>query len=316
MSQRALKALLDTEAVLQVKAVITMQYLGDNEIPAGNSAVAALRAIFRRHQGPILLTYSLFITENLVRLSQPLVIGLAVSDLLESSIRGMWLLIIQCVVQMVITTSRNLYDTRTFGTITADLAGDMVLEQRGARVATSCVAARSSLSREFAGFFERELPVAVSTGFSLVGSLAMLVWFDPVWCIVVAGLSLSYALFARVLRWKSALFNASLHDLSEQEVDVVERHDEREVRRHFATIRDLQVKLSDWCGFSIGLTDLSLVAFLSIALVRWETLAAMSAGDLIALFRYGVLFMMNLANVPLLVQAFARLRDIGRRLRN
>jgi hypothetical protein len=281
--------------------------------PAANGS---LQSIFRRYRRRIVLTYTLFILENLVRLAQPLAMGLAVSDLLQSSTRGMWVFIAQCAIQMVIGTCRNLYDTRTFSTITADLAGDLVLQQRGAQVETSRVAARSSLSREFAAFFERELPIVISTGFSLVGSLVMLVWFDVFWGVVCVGLSVSYALFARVLGWKSAVLNSQIHDLNEQEVNVVERHDEPEVRRHFSTIRNLQVKLSDWCGFSLGLTDLSLVLFLSIALLRWETLAAMSAGDLVAMIRYAVLFMMTLTNVPLLVQAIVRLRDIGRRLRS
>ena len=43
---------------------------------------ASLQSIFRRYRGPMTLTYSLFILENLIRLAQPLVIGLAVSDLM------------------------------------------------------------------------------------------------------------------------------------------------------------------------------------------------------------------------------------------
>lgn len=291
-----------------------MRDLGGQANAIGSSAWVTVRAIFRHHRRPILLTYGLFVGENLVRLAQPWVMGLAVSDLTAASTRGLWAFIAQCAAQMAISTCRHLRDTRTFGSITAELAAEMVLEQRGARVATSRVAARSSLSREFAAFFERELPVTISTAFSLLGSLAMLVWFDPFWGVVCGGLSLAYAVFARVLQWKSALLNAALHDLCELEVAVVERHEAREVRRHFAAVRDVQVKLSDWCGLSLGLTDLSLVAFLLIALGRWEALAAMSAGDLVALIRYGVLFMSSLTNVPLLVQAFARLRDIGRRL--
>jgi hypothetical protein len=291
-----------------------MSQLSKHTAVADSSAIGTLQAIFRRHCRPIAFTYSLFIVENLIRLMQPMAMGLAVSDLLQSSTRGMWLFIAQCVAQSIVATARNLSDTRTFGKITAELAGEMVLEQRSARVATSRVAARSSLSREFAAFFEREMPVIISTTFSLLGSLAMLVWFDPFWGVVGGALSFSYVIFARVLKRKSAALNSALHDLCEREVEVIERHDQSEVRRHFDKVRSLQVQLSDWCGFSLGLTDLSLVAFLLIALAERQALSALSAGELVALIRYAVMFVTSLTNVPLLVQAFARLRDIGTRL--
>ncbi len=102
-------------------------------------------------------------------MAQPLAMGWAVADLLESSPRGMFVFLGQCLLQMVITTARHLYDTRTFGTVAADLAGDMVLLHRGQNVETSRVAARSSLSRQLVSFFERDLPVIIYTLFSLVG---------------------------------------------------------------------------------------------------------------------------------------------------
>lgn len=75
------------------------------------------------------------------------------------------------------------------------------------------------------------------------------------------------------------------------------------------------MKLSDWHAVSFAVTDFSLVLFLGILMLRWDTLAAMSAGDLVAVIRYAVLFVGSLTNVPLVVQQLVRLADISRRLR-
>jgi len=277
--------------------------------------IASLRHLFRRYRGPILLTYGLIVLENLIRLVQPLVMGLAISDLIQSSPRGMLLFMLQCGVQMLVTCGRHLYDTRTFGTISADLAGDMVLQQRADDVETSRVAARSSLSRQLVSFFEMGVPVMATTLFALLGALAVLVWYDAVLGFL-CGVSLCcYAAFSRLLARKSAELNQRRHDLQELEVDVVERHNTGEVRDHFSTLRNLQVKLSDWHAASFGLMNFCLVLFLGVIVLRWETMAAMSAGDLVSLIRYAVMFVSGLTNVPMVVQQLVRLADICRRLR-
>ncbi len=73
-----------------------------------------LRQLFRGYRWRLLLTYGLFNLENMLRLAQPLVLGLAINDLIRSSYRGLLLLVAQHVAFVTIASLRQLYDTRTF----------------------------------------------------------------------------------------------------------------------------------------------------------------------------------------------------------
>src|SRR5262245_30016306 len=60
-----------------------------------------LGMLFRSYRWRILLTYGLFNVENLLRVAQPVVLGLAINGLLEGSYWGLVLLAVQHVSQML-----------------------------------------------------------------------------------------------------------------------------------------------------------------------------------------------------------------------
>src|SRR5262249_32171560 len=129
-----------------------------------------LRGLFRTYRWSILFTYGLFNLENLLRLAQPLVLGLAINDLLRSSYLGLGLFVVQHLSFTLISSLRRMYDARTFTRIYTDLATQLVVEQRGQEEPVSSVAARSALSRAFVDFFERDVPVIVRSLYSVVGA--------------------------------------------------------------------------------------------------------------------------------------------------
>ena len=83
----------------------------------------SLRSVFSAYRGQILFTYLLFVVENLLRLAQPLVIGIAINDLFASSFRGLLLFLGQHTLHLAIGTARQMYDTRVFTRIHSDAAG-------------------------------------------------------------------------------------------------------------------------------------------------------------------------------------------------
>ena len=99
-------------------------------------------------------------------------------DLLAGRSTGLLLFAALHVVNVALGTVRQLYDTRTFTRVYADLAARLVIEQRRRGVDISRLAARSSLSREVVDFFERDMPFLFFTLYSAVGSLVMIACFD------------------------------------------------------------------------------------------------------------------------------------------
>ena len=108
------------------------------------TAVPTLRSLFGLHRRRMLVTYALFNVENVLRLAQPLVLGLAINGLLVQSYAGLWLLVAQHLSHMLISSFRRMYDTRVFTEIYSELAGRLIADQRGQRIDVSRVAARSA----------------------------------------------------------------------------------------------------------------------------------------------------------------------------
>ena len=127
---------------------------------AGRTGQSVLRAIFRDHCWPILLTYTLFVLENALATAQPFALGLAIDGLIGGSYHGLAIFAASQLGHMLIGISRRAYDTRMFGGIHAELVSRLVIDQRRREVEVTRIAARSVLSREFADFFERYVPVA------------------------------------------------------------------------------------------------------------------------------------------------------------
>jgi ABC-type multidrug transport system fused ATPase/permease subunit len=273
-----------------------------------------LGSLFRANKGRILVTYALFNLENLLRLAQPFVLGLAINDLLRSSFTGLWLFVGQHLSFMVIGVVRTMYDMRAFTGIYTDLATRLVLQQREQQIPVSRVAARSALSREFVEFFERYVPLVFSSLYSVAGALVVLAWYD--WTLVPVCLALgvpaylSNSVYAR----KTQALNAGLHDELEREVDVIDQGRPTDVRSHYSRVARWRVNLADWEALNFGALEVFVLALMATALFRSCLMVEAGPGDIFAVFRYVLMFVMGLDSVPVLVRQFTRLRDIGQRL--
>ena len=286
--------------------------------PVGNSGTAkvtSLRSLFFANKGRMLATYALFNVENLLRLAQPFVLGLAINGLLRGSYGGLLLFIAQHLAHLAISTFRQMYDTRSFTALYTDLATRLVVEQRAGRVEVSRVAARSALSRSYVEFFEDYVPLVIRSGYSVVGAMVMLGWYDWTLIPLCAGLTVPACLLNIAYGRKTLAYSARLHDEFEREVDVIGRGDGAEVRRHYESVARWRVRLSDAEAVNFGLMELFVLGVLAGALLHFCAGSSPAAGDIFAVFRYVLMFIMGLDSVPKLVQQVSRLRDIGLRLR-
>lgn len=272
-----------------------------------------LRTIFTANRTKLLLTYFLFNVENLLRLSQPFVIGLAINDLLHESSFGLLLFVGQHLAHLLIGSLRQMYDTRVYTGIYTDLATKLVVAQRGREVGLSRVAARSSLSREFVEFFENHVPLLIKSLYSVVGALVMLAFYDRVLVPVCLGLLLPAVVLNRIYSRRTFELNRQLHDQLEHEVDVIDRSQEPAVRRHYDAVASWRVKLSDCEALNFGTMEVFVLGVLVLALLRTCSTLTASPGDIFAVFRYVLMLVMGIDGVPKLVQQFSRLRDLTQR---
>lgn len=273
-----------------------------------------LRSLFASAKWRLMLTYALFNLENLLRLAQPFVLGWAINDLLTGAYQGLLAFVAQHLGHLAIGTWRQMYDTRVFTGLYTDLATGLVSEQRGQGVDVSRVAARSSLSREFVEFFERHVPLVVRSAYSIVGAMVMLAWYD--WLLVPLCGLLIVPVCLLNLRYSRQTHRLSrqLHDELEREVNAIDEGSPAAVRGHFSRVAGWRVKLSNAEAVNFGLTELFVLGLMAAVLIRFCSAAAVSPGDIFAVFRYVLMFVMGLDSVPHVVQHVSRLRDIRQRL--
>ncbi len=287
-----------------------------NQRSGADTSPFRLRALFAENRLRILSTYALFTIENLLRLAQPFALGWAINDLLTGQMVGVGVLVGQHVLHLLVGLVRQVYDTRTFSAIYSDLATRMIVSQRASGVDVSRVTARASLSREFVEFFERSIPMLMKVGFSVAGSVIMLAWYD--WMIVSCclGLLIPAALLSRhYSKWTRRL-SRGLHDELEKEVDVIHSQNEIDVRNHFDEVARWRIKLSNAEAINFGLMECFILGAIVAVLFRACQLPAVQPGDIFAVFRYLMLLLMGLDNLPRLIQQVSRLRDVSSRLHN
>jgi len=283
------------------------------ESPEAAPADVSLKGLFRKHRGKMLLTYSLFNVENLLRLAQPAALGWAINDLLHDRWLGVWILIAQHLSHMLIGSIRKMYDTRAFTSIYSELATDVIVSQKSQNEAVSRIAARSAMSREYVDFFERYVPMIIRSGYSIVGALVMLGLYDP-WLIVYCGGLIVPAMILNTYYSRKTLkLSTGLHDQLEHEIDIIQEGGEPEVREHFDKAAGWRVRLSDAEAINFGLMELFILGVIISCLVRFCSLGTPEAGDIFAVFRYVLMFIMGMDSVPRLVEQMSRLKDIGKR---
>lgn len=279
------------------------------------SGVQSLNAIFAKNRGPLLLTYFLLNVENLLRLAQPLVLGLAINDLLHESAFGLLVFAGQHLTHLLLSSLRQMYDTRVFTRIYTNLATQLVVEQSGRDVGLSRVVARSSLSREFVEFFENQVPLLIRSGYSILGALVMLAFYDWHLVPICLGLLLPAVVLNRIYARRTLDLSRQLHDELEHEVDVIDRHQELAVRCHYDSVASWRIKLSDCEAFNFATMELFVLGVMLLALLRSCSMPSATPGDIFAIFRYVLMLLMGVDAVPKLVQHVSRLRDLTRRFR-
>ncbi|MFL5336775.1 MAG: ABC transporter six-transmembrane domain-containing protein [Geminicoccaceae bacterium] len=279
------------------------------------STGATTAEVLRAERGPIALTYGVTLLENLFYLAYPWTIGLAIDGLLAR--KGPWALAPLVAIwglHIVIGAGRQVYDTWVFARVHAEIATGTIVRQRAAGMGTTEIAARSVMSRELVDFFEREVPTLATAALGLVGGIAMLFWYDRLVGLVVTALMLPVLVVYTVMGRRAHWLNKDLNDETEREVDLIGCGRPGPLASHFRRRGRLRVRLSNAEAASWGLVELFSITAVVLVILRMTAMPGIQAGELYAMLAYVWRVLECLDQAPLLVQRFARLLDIRRRL--
>jgi ABC-type multidrug transport system fused ATPase/permease subunit len=276
---------------------------------------SATQAVLRAERWPIALTYAVTLVENLFALAYPFTIGLAIDGLLPGhGLVALGPLVSVWALHIVVGAARQVYDTRVFARIHAELATGTVVRQRAAGYGTAEIAARSVMTRELVDFFEREVPTMATAVIGLVGSVAMLIFYDMLTGLIVAALLLPVFTVYRVFGRRAHALNRDLNNETEREVNLIVAGRLGPLASHFRRRGRLRVRLSNAEAASWSLVELFSIGAVVLMLLRSTSLPGIGAGELYAMLAYVWRVLEGLDQVPMLVQRLGRLIDIRRRL--
>lgn len=158
---------------------------------------------------------------------------------------GLWFFVGLSLSSTAVSFIRQRYESGTFNTLYADLAEDVVQQQREPGVDTASVTGRTELLRGYVDFLGRDVPLAIALTITLLGSLAMLFYYDTVLGAAAAAIAIPVVLVnCRLMRRSRGLFE-ELNDLAEARVAVISQGRPTETRRHFGMVSRRWVRLSD-----------------------------------------------------------------------
>jgi hypothetical protein len=277
------------------------------------NSVSALDAL-RPFRWRISLTYGLTFIEDLLELSYPWATGVAIDGLLDQNFMMAAPIIVAWILRSAIGCFRQMYDTRLYTDVYNTIVTETIMRQRGAGILATSVAARSAMSRDFVTFFEKEVPVVVTSVIGILGSVIILFYYDLVIGAVTATLFLPVILLNRGYMRRSRSYNEGLNNQLEREVQIIEKVDEGAIRHHFEQVRCWRVRLSDAEAVNWTASEVMSILVFIIVLVRATYLPNTETGDIFAILVYVWRLMENLDNVPQIVQQITRLQDIGKRI--
>lgn len=278
------------------------------------SAVKTLKRLGRRHSRKLMLTLLLVIAENMNYLLYPLLAGFAINATLNAQPLHALLYAVMVLLMWVIGAARRSIDTRTFARIYAELAVPVILTQREDKHNHSTIAARVALSREFVDFFEKHLPVVITSVASITGAAVMLLlieFWSGIFCLAIL---VFFSFFLRGHTRKNERLFSRLNDRLEREVNVVSHASRQSLTKHYRVLAALRIRLSDREALGYLSIGLLLALLFGFTLVNMANGDAGNAGHIYSVMTYMWMFAMSLDDGPQLLEKYSQLKDIGRRV--
>ncbi|MDO4897142.1 MAG: ABC transporter six-transmembrane domain-containing protein [Moraxella sp.] len=185
------------------------------------NVIHTLTHIARTHRHKLMATFALVATENLLFVLYPLVGSFAVNAVLAGETIKALAYALMVFVIWAVGSARRAVDTRAFVRIYASLAVPAILNQKQ-KGTTSTATAHANLARQFVDFFEEHLPMLITAGFNIVGSVVMLIIIE-FWAglITLLILLMFMAILPTYTKMNDRLY-FKLNNRIENEVNVIE----------------------------------------------------------------------------------------------
>jgi ABC-type bacteriocin/lantibiotic exporter with double-glycine peptidase domain len=278
----------------------------------------SLSGLIAAFKGPVAVTWGLLLFENALIALIPLLIGLAIDDLLSQGTQALLMLGIAMGSLIVLAVARRMYDTRAYGNIKVELGKEVEFRQQGLPVSVRHT--RHGLAAELVDFLEEQVPMLFSSGIQIIVSAIVLASIHAMLGWAALALVLAMVLCYCVGHKYFFDFNRGLNSQMEQQVALLsaDKHTQGDLHkgfhRHLRKLKRWQVKLSDVEALVYGAIFGFITIFICHNLLVSASLVDISAGQLFIIISYSWEFAEAAVALPVGLQGWTRLREISSRL--
>lgn len=276
----------------------------------------SIKSIFKQYKWKISFTFFLLILENIFKVIQPLVLGIAINDLINSENDGLWLFCMLYGASFLVGIIRRFYDTRAYTSIYTNVASEIASIQNQKEVPVSAIAARSALVKELVDFFEHDVTQGFTSAISVIGVLVMLALFDW-WIFGVCLITIIIIILIYSLSNKKIYgYNIGLNDELEHRINILETRKQEGIVGHFKNISKWLVKLSDLETLNFSVIEIILFTLVIFTLYAAASAIDATAGGIFSTLTYVLEFSSGIFMLPIIFQQVIRLKEISSRLKN
>jgi len=272
-----------------------------------------LKAIFLRFKWQISLTLGLVVIEAVLGIFYPLLIGIAINDLIENSYQGLYWLTGLGASSLIIGTARRFYDTRAYANIYRKTIVNMVDSEHQKLRPVSAISARSHLMTEFVEFFENSIPEIVQSVIAIIGISIIVAMLNIKVFFACLALLLLILVIYLLTGNKNFYLNKNYNDELERQVQAIESKKSTTSKKHFNALMRWNIALSDletinyfiiWCGV--------IALFIYTPMIVIEE-GILTYGLVLSILMYVFDYIEKLTLMPLHIQQAIRLKEISQR---
>lgn len=276
----------------------------------------SLSSLAKLYPWRVSFTVIVVVLESVLATLYPLLIGLAINDLIEDDYTGLIHLGLLGIVSAAVGTIRRYFDTRIYAGIFRDTVVQLTLSEQALGAKITRTSARIALFEEFIEFLEDSVPEIVGASVAIFVILFIVYNLDV--SIFFACLAL-FVLFVVVYSLSAGYgfrLNKGFNDQLEQQVSVVTDGRKRSLFVHFGRMMRWRIRLSD-----LETVNFLIIWLGAVALIVYTPISAVSSeivkyGLILSILMYVFEFIDALVELPLHVQQVIRLREISNRLSN
>ena len=278
-----------------------------------HNAFKTLSFIAVKHYRKLIVTFFLVILENISFMLYPVFGGFAINKILAGEVQIALIYIFVIFGIWFVGAVRRKIDTAAFSRIYAHLAVNIIFNERQSINNTSTTAARVALSREFINFFEHSFPILFTSIISIVGSVFMLYFYEPIvatFCLLIIAVLSPF--LPRYIRQNDRLY-LRLNNRNEHEVHLIEHGTKTAVNRHYNLLSRIRIAISN--REAMGYLIVGSICALAFSLAAYLLATKpTNAGYVFTVMNYIWTFAFSLDDAPRLIEEFSQLKDIGKRV--